>query len=116
MSIHDKAHELAKALNTSYEYQAVLKAKQPLAADVVAKKMVTDFFAKQMEIQYAMMTGAPEDPEKKAQLQKMFELIQYNNVARDYIQAQLRLQMIMQDVSKIIADSVAEGLDVIGKQ
>jgi len=44
MNIYDKAHDLAKALNTSDEYQAVLKAKQPLASDALAKKMVNEFF------------------------------------------------------------------------
>jgi len=116
MNIHDKAHDLAKALNTSDEYQAVLKAKQPLAADPAAKKMVNDFFAKQMEVEYAALSGAPEDKDKKEQLQKMIELIRYNKTALDYIQAQGRFQMIMNDISKIIAESVAEGLDILGKK
>jgi len=116
MNIYDKAHDLAKALNTSDEYQAVLKAKQPLASDALAKKMVNEFFSKQMEIEYAVMSGAPEDKEKKEQLQKMIELIRYNKIALDYIQAQGRFQMVMNDISKIIAESVAEGLDIIGKK
>ncbi len=116
MNIYDKAHDLANTLKTSDEYQAVLKTKQPLAADEAATKMINDFFARQMELEYAALSGAPEDKEKKEQLQKLIQLIQYNKVALDYIQAQGRFQMMMKDIYKIIAESVAEGLDILEKK
>jgi cell fate (sporulation/competence/biofilm development) regulator YlbF (YheA/YmcA/DUF963 family) len=116
MNVYDKAHELAKALKESKEYQAVLQVQKPIINDEAAKKMVKDFFAKQMEIEYAALSGAPEDKTKREQLQKMSELIRYNSKAMDYMQAQGRFQVIMNDISKIIAESVSEGLDIIGKE
>ena len=39
-------------------------------ADEAATKMINDFFARQMELEYAALSGAPEDKEKKEQLQQ----------------------------------------------
>ncbi|MDD4601526.1 hypothetical protein SDC9_27493 [bioreactor metagenome] len=115
MNIYDKAHDLAKALNNSDEYRAFLAAKQAVDADEQAKTMVHNFILKQMEIEYEMMSGKPEDKDKIEQLQKMYDLIAYNAKAHDFLQAHMRFQRIIADVYKIIGDSVAEGLDLFAK-
>lgn len=116
MILYDKAHDLAKALKTSNEYRDFLAAKQAVDTDSQAKKMVKDFILKQMEIEYEVMSGKPEDKAKTEQLQKMYELIAYNNKAHNFLQAHMRLQRIMADVYKIIGESVAEGLDFFAKE
>lgn len=113
--IYDKAHELAKLLKNSSEYRAFLAAKQIVDGDQQAKEMVKNFITKQMELEFEMMSGKPEDKSKTEQLQKMSELLSYNNKARDFLQAHMRLQQMMADVYKIIGESVAEGLDSFGK-
>ncbi len=113
--IYDKAHELARALRASAEYQAFLKAKEALAPDAEAKKMVRDFLLKKAELEYEAMTGKVEDKAKIEQLQRMYELLAYNSKAREFLEAHARFQRIMADVSKIIGEAVAEGLDLFAK-
>ncbi|HWR43822.1 YlbF family regulator [Sporomusa sp.] len=116
MNVHDKAHDLGRALRTSEEYQAFLTAKQQLDSDAASKKMVQDFFKKKLTAEYDLMAGNPEDKEKSEELQKMYELIVLNPKARDFIHAHMRFQQIAADIYKIIGDAVAEGMDLFGKE
>lgn len=112
MSTLDKAHELARALRGSDEYRRLKELKSTLAANKDAEQMVDDFLKKQAELQIEMMQGKQSE-EKMQQLQKMYELLSINSTAGTYIQAYMRFQLMMQDVSKIIADSVE---DVMGEK
>ncbi|WP_425057739.1 hypothetical protein SCACP_22770 [Sporomusa carbonis] len=116
MNVHDKAHDLGRALRNSEEYRAFLAAKQNLDRDEPSKKMVQDFFKKKLAAEYDLMAGNPEDKAKSEQLQHMYELIVNNPKARDFIHAHMRFQQIAADVYKIIGDSVAEGMDLFGKE
>ncbi|HWR08136.1 YlbF family regulator [Sporomusa sp.] len=116
MNVHDKAHELGRALRGSEEYQAFLNTKKQLDSDPTSKKMVQDFFKKKLAAEYELMAGNPEDKEKSAELQKMYELIVLNPKARDFIHAHMRFQQIAADIYKIIGDAVAEGMDLFGKE
>ena len=115
MNPYDKAHELARVLKSSDEYKAFMAAKAAVEADPDAKKMVRDFLRKKMEMEFEMMSGNGEDPAKAEGLRRMYELISFNAKARLYLDAYLRFQRIMADISKIIGDSVAEGLDIIAQ-
>lgn len=116
MSVHDKAHDLGRALRNSEEYRAFLLAKQNLDNDAASKTMVQDFFKKKLAAEYDLMAGHPEDKEKSQELQKMYELIVLNPKARDFIHAHMRFQQIAADIYKIIGDAVAEGMDLFGKE
>ncbi|CUH96886.1 hypothetical protein P22_2998 [Propionispora sp. 2/2-37] len=115
MSTYDAAHTLANVLKNSIEYQELLKAQKTIENDEQAKKMVKEFIAKQMEIEFQMMSGKPEDKEQTTRLQKMYELLALNTKSRDFLQAYMRFQRMMADVYKIIGEATAEGLNFIGK-
>lgn len=116
MSVHDKAHDLGRALRNSEEYQAFLATKKQLDNDPVSKKLVQDFFREKLTAEYDLMAGNPEDKEKSQQLQKMYEIIVLNPKARDFIHAHMRFQQIAADIYKIIGDAVAEGMDLFGAE
>jgi len=111
---YDRAHELARALKASAEYRALLAAKAGIDADAGAKKMVGDFLRRKMEAEYEAMAGK-EDAAKVEGLQRMYELLAANGRAREFLEAYVRLQRMMADISKIIGESVAEGLDIFAK-
>lgn len=116
MNIYDNAHELAKSLKNSDEYKKFLQAKKRVDTDEAAKKMVKEFFNKQMELEMEMMAGKGQDKGKTAELQKMYELLSFNTKARDFIEAHIKFQQVMSDVYKIIGEAVAEGMDFFGKK
>lgn len=114
MNPYDKAHELARALKASQEYRALIAAKAGIDADPGAKKMVKDFLRRQMEMEYEAMAGK-EDAAKLQGQQRMYELLAANSKAREFLEAYVRLQRTMGDISKIIGESVAEGLDIFAE-
>lgn len=115
MNPYDKANELARALKESSEYRAFLAAKAGMEGDPDAKKMVRDFINKQMELEYEAMAGKSQDTAKTENLQRLYQLIAMNTKAREFLEAYMRFQRTMADISKIIGDSVAEGLDIFAK-
>ena len=116
MNPYDKAHELARALKASDEYRAFLAAKEAVEADPAAKKMVQDFLRKKMELEYEALAGKREDEARADGLRRMYEIIALNGKAREYLDAYLRFQRTMADISKIIGEAVAGGMDIFAQE
>lgn len=116
MNIYDKTHDLVKCIKDSHEFKAFQAAKAEVDTDPAAKQMVKDFISKHMELEYEMMSGKPEDKEKSAKIQQMYQVILGNSKAASFMQAYMSLQRIIADVYKILGDSVAEGMDFFDKK
>ena len=106
MNAYDAAHQTVKAIQEGHEYKKLLAAKTVLAEDTDADKMVRDFLKKQTQLQLEAMSGRAIDKEKQDQLQKLSELITLNSKAREYVQAYMRFQLMMEDIYKIFGDAI----------
>jgi cell fate (sporulation/competence/biofilm development) regulator YlbF (YheA/YmcA/DUF963 family) len=67
-------------------------------------KMIEDFHAKQFELQKKQMMGETPTEFEMKQLQKLVEVASVDPLARDFLSAEMRFTMMMQDVSKILGD------------
>ncbi|KJD42827.1 YlbF family regulator [Paenibacillus terrae] len=106
MNIYDKAHDLAKALKESKEVEEITSAMKLIETDPEAKKMLDDFRERQMEVQQRMMSGDMPAQEEMEKMEKLFEVLSLNlNICRLF-DAERRLSVIIEDVNKIIADSL----------
>ncbi|MCR8643698.1 YlbF family regulator [Paenibacillus sp. N1-5-1-14] len=103
MNLHDNAYELAKAIRSCPEFQAMQAAKEKVEANEEAKKMLVDFRTRQAEMQNQMMTGQMPPEDEMQDLQKMFEAVGANPVIAELFDAERRLSVLMEDVQKIIA-------------
>ncbi|MEI6287005.1 MAG: YlbF family regulator [Bacillota bacterium] len=113
-NVYNDIHKLAFALKTSDEFLALSACKKALEFDETAKKMVQDFMEKQMELQIAAMSGKQEENKAKIeQAQKLYEIISLNNNAREYLNSMMKFDRIMQDMYKIINDTIKEGMDLL---
>ncbi|GIP56989.1 YlbF family regulator [Paenibacillus woosongensis] len=106
MNIYDKAHDLAKALKESQEVSDITSAMKLVDADPESKRMLDDFRQKQNEVQQRMMSGDMPSPEEMEQMEKLFEVLSLNLNIRRLFDAERRLSVIIQDVNKIITDSL----------
>ncbi len=106
MNVYDGANQLAKQLKESHEFKKLFEAKEVLKTDADAKKMVDDFMQKQAQLQFEVMSGKEVDKDKQEQLQKLYEVISLNSKGRDYIQAYMRFNMMMEDIYKILSDTI----------
>jgi len=116
MNIYDKTHDLVRAIKESPEYREFMEVKKVIDTDEQAKKMVKDFIAKQMELEYDMMGGKGEDKSKTEQIQQMYQLIVGNSKASAFMQSYMKFQRLVADIYKILGDSVAEGMDFFEKK
>ncbi|USB32394.1 YlbF family regulator [Paenibacillus sp. YPG26] len=106
MNIYDKAHELAQALKDSQEVQEITAAVKLIDADPESKRMLDEFRNRQNELQQRMMSGDMPSPEEMENMEKQFEVLSLNLNIRRLFDAERRLSVIIQDVNKIIADSL----------
>lgn len=106
MNIYDKAHDLAKALKESKEVEEITSAMKLIETDPEAKKMLDDFRERQMEVQQRMMSGEMPAQEEMEKMEKLFEVLSLNLNIRRLFDAERRLSVIIEDVNKIIADSL----------
>jgi len=108
MTAYDKAHELAKLLGKSDEYDLFKKAKHSLEQDEENVKMLQDFKRKQLEIQMAQISGTEVDEEYIKQTERLYEVLSMNSKVNEYLNAEYRLSRLMNDIQKILGDAVSE--------
>lgn len=113
---YDKANELARAMRESQEYKELMDAQSRVEKDETATGIVRSFAAKQMELEYARMAQSPKVDEITKEVEKLMPLVQANEAARDYIQAQARWGQIYQDISRIISQPITEGMKVLNHE
>ncbi|MEC0089296.1 YlbF/YmcA family competence regulator [Paenibacillus macquariensis] len=106
MNIYDKTHELAKALKESEEVQEINEAMSLIEKDPEGKEMLEDFRQRQMDLQQQMMTGDMPSPEEMEKMEKLFEVLSLNLNIRRLFDAERRLSIIIEDVNKIISESL----------
>ncbi|MCD7974972.1 MAG: YlbF family regulator [Phascolarctobacterium sp.] len=113
MNVYDCANELAKALRESHELLKLKEAKEALDKDGEATKMVDEFLALSQEVELAKYQGKEPDKEKSDKLQKLYSVLALNKDAMEYLNAFMRFQMMMADISKTISEPVK---GVIGEE
>ena len=101
MTVYDLAHELARNLTSTKEFQEFKKAREKLDRDQQAKKMLEDFRKKQFQVQAIKLSGKSADEEEK-KLQNLYQIVSYNTTVNNYIEAETRFATLMSDIYNII--------------
>lgn len=116
MSAYDSAHQLAKALNSSDEYLSFVQAKAKVKLDPSNTKMLADFQIKQFEIQQYQLMGQEITQDKRDELERLYSLLSLNPIVKEYLEAEFRFSRLMNDIQKILADSVQEAIPLMLEQ
>lgn len=106
MNVYDAAHSLAKAIKESDELAKFKSLQAQMFAKEDIKSQFDTFQKLQMELQTAQMTGQSVDEAKMKEAQELFEVIQKDPVANQYFLAEMKLNQMMGDVTKIISDAM----------
>lgn len=106
MNIHDKARELATAIKESQEVADIGAAMQLVEADPSSKAMLDNFRSGQLALQQRMMSGDMPPQEEMEKMEKQFELLNLNLGIRRLFEAEKRLSTVIEDVNKIITESL----------
>ncbi|MBQ3415730.1 MAG: YlbF family regulator [Clostridia bacterium] len=104
MQVYDTANRLAKEIRESEEYNNFKVAKQTIGLNAELKNKIEEFEKARYEAQLLTMQGKNDD-EKIKNVQNLYtELIQ-NQDASKYFEAEMKFNVVIADVNKIIGDS-----------
>ena len=108
MNVYDTANRLAQEIKTSEEYIQYKDAKQKIEANQELKKKVDDFEKTRYEVQVLAMQGKEVEEEKNKKLQEMYTVLIQNKEIKEYFDLEVKFNVMLADVNKIIAESVQD--------
>lgn len=104
MNVYDQAHNLARAIKESEEFKQYDYLKKVIDQNENLSKMVKDFQAKQFELQAKQMMGEEMTPDMMQSVQELYQIIMTDPTAAQYMQAEMRFSLMMNDVYKILGE------------
>ena len=110
MNVYDTANRLASELKNSPEYLEYKKLKEELKKNVEVKEKMEAFEKTRYEIQLEALKGEENKKAKMEEAQKIYAELIENDFARRYFDAELKFNVLLADVNKIIAESVQDVL------
>lgn len=109
LNVYDQAHSLAQAIRESEEFKQYDHFKKIVDQNEELSSMIKDFQAKQIEIQAKQMMGEEGSPDMSAQIQDLYQIIIKDPIAAQYMQAEMRFSLMINDVYKIISEPMGIG-------
>jgi len=111
MNVYDTANRLASEIRNSNEYKDYKKIKEEVKQNLDLKEKIDQFEKIRYEIQLNSIKGEQQDEKKAEEIQKLYvELIQ-NEKVKQYFDLELKFNVLLADVNKIIAESVKDILN-----
>lgn len=103
--VYDTAKGLARELQDSQEYQAYLDAREKIEGNTTTKALIDEYHRLQIQAQAAAVSGT-NNGELLQKLQKVGEVLQFDGEASAFLLAEYRLQRMLGDVYKILAEAL----------
>lgn len=107
MNVYNEAHNLAKAIKECDELKQYVALKKKIDANEELAQAIADFQSKQMEFQLSQMSGKEPDAEATSKIQELYAILMRDPKAAEYLQAEMRFSMMMNDVYKILSEAIA---------
>lgn len=108
MYVYDEANNLAKAIQESKEYKEYKKVKEEMEAIPEMKTKIEEFEKIRYEVQVISFQGDKQDEEKMKKLQEMYDILMKEPKIKEYFDIEVRFNIMLADVNKIISESVKE--------
>lgn len=110
MYVYDQANELAKSLKESKEYLEYKKAKEEVKSEPELKEKIDEFEKIRYETQLLTIQGEQQSEEKMKKLQELYQILMQNPKVKDYFDIEVRFNVMLADVNKIIGEAVKDVL------
>ena len=108
MNVYDTANQLAQEIKQSEEYVTYKMAKEAINLNVELKNKIDEFEKARYEAQIVALQTGKDDEAKMRHVQELYgELIQ-NQEASKYFDAEMKFNILIADVNKIIGQVVQE--------
>lgn len=110
MNVYDTANKLAGELRNSEELKKYKEAKDKINANADLKKKIDDFEKLRYDVQVLAMQGKEVQEEKNKKLQEMYTILIGEKDIKEYFDLEVKFNVMLADVNKIIAESVKDVL------
>lgn len=108
MKVYDLANTLAQEIKSSEEYATYKAAKEAINLNLELKNKIDEFEKARYEAQIVALQTGKDDENKMKHVQELYgELIQ-NEEASKYFDAEMRFNILVADVNKIIGEAVQD--------
>ena len=108
MKVYDLANELAQEIKQSEEYVTYKTAKEAINLNLELKNKIDEFEKARYDAQLIALQTGKDDDSKMKHVQELYgELIQ-NEEASKYFDAEIRFNVLIADVNKIIGETVQD--------
>ena len=111
MNFYDKVHELVRNFKDTEEYKKYMELKKKVKEDADLKEKIDTFRNKQMDYQKQYINGVPMSDSSKEEMQQLYSLIIQSPLGAEFFQAEIRLNVLLADMQKIINDGVKDVLE-----
>ena len=110
MYVYDKANELAKSIRESKEYLEYKELKKIVTDDLNLKDKVDEFEKIRYEEQLLAVQGEKTSEEKMKKLHNLYEILVKEPKVKEFFEAEVRFNLMIADVNKIIGESIKDVL------
>ncbi len=108
MNVYDTANRLAEELKKSEEYANYKMAKETLNINHELKNKIKEFEEARYDAQITAMQTGKNDEEKVKKMQQLYVELVENDMAKKYFDAEMKFNILLADVNKIIGDAVKD--------
>lgn len=110
MNIYDTANKLAKEIRASKEYKNYKQLKKSIELNEEQKRKVEDFEKLRYKIQVKEMQGQGSNETERELLQEKYVELLKDDEVKKYFEAEIKFNVMIADVNKIIAEAVKDVL------
>ena len=108
MNVYDTANKLAYEIKNSEEYKNYKKLKEEINTHLELKEKLDAFEKQRYEVQIEAISEGKKDVEKATNMQKLYAELITNDTMKQYFDAELKFNVMLADVNKIIAEAVED--------
>jgi len=105
---YDKARELSIAIKESDEYKGYMAAKERASQNQDLVAALNDYQEKQFDLQRKAMFGDEIGNDVMQHMQELYQILARDPAAAEYLQAQIRFAMMVNEVYRVIGEVVKD--------
>lgn len=110
MNVYDNVNNLAQSIKESKEYKEYKIAKDEMKKNLELKEKIDEFEKIRYEEQVLALQGEKQSEEKMKKLQELYTILASNPSVKDYFDKEVRFNVMIADVNKIIGEAIKDVL------
>lgn len=108
-NVYDKAHDLARVLKETAEYQNYTRLKEEVGKNAELTQLVNQFHDKNMAVQTQRMMTGQADEKGMSEVEEMYRSVMSDPLAAQYIQSEFAFTQLVSEIYRILGEVIQFG-------